>query len=155
MDPVRYLRTFDIKFNFWTMGRGELEIDRVPCFLGTDGQEKSSERFIRTLKQYDGDHATQNPGNLVRMVIAQLMYEDLSRVLSSMGRTLDKIELSLHENIVLQNFMPIWREQLGRWRNTLFHQTAAFRLLPKTFATKDTVNSGHMEARRKLLIHWC
>jgi len=47
-----------------------VEINKVPCFLGKDDQEKSAERFIPMLKRYDGDDATQNPGNLVKMVIA-------------------------------------------------------------------------------------
>ena len=59
---------------------------------------------------------------LVRDAILQIICQDVSDVLRSMSRSLDTIELELHNDETLQRTMPVWREQLGKWKNALFHQ---------------------------------
>ncbi|KAK4163102.1 hypothetical protein QBC43DRAFT_265083 [Cladorrhinum sp. PSN259] len=94
-------------------------------------------KFIRALEKYDdGRTAAQNPAKFVKMVIAELICEDLSGVLRSMSRVLDTIELDLHNDIVLQESMPMWREQLGKWRNALFHQSGSLERVAEDLATK-------------------
>lgn len=166
VDPIRHLRLFDIKFDFWTMKRTTPELDIVTCFLGSQDQEKQSEkqqphrddegflyekspgeekalvRFARALSQLSGTPVAQSPVALVKMAIGQLMHEDLSRVLFNMSRTLDQIELAIDNDDLLRRSIPMWRTQLGRWRNSMFHQSNSFRPWLQTLTANLPQPSG-------------
>lgn len=94
-------------------------------------------RLIALLERQNATMKVDTPRQVVRSALAQLMSDDLTHILGKMTHTLDEIELSLHDDLVLQRSLPVWRRQLGRWRNTLFHQGESLRelhqgLLPET-----------------------
>jgi Mg2+ and Co2+ transporter CorA len=80
-------------------------------------------RLINELMGYDGKLSANNPVAAIKQVVADIVCGDLSKVLVEMSCTLDLIELALSDDKVLQSSMPMWRDMLGRWRNSLFHQS--------------------------------
>ena len=78
---------------------------------------------------YDGKSFAKDPVAAIKQVMAGIVCEDLSNVLAQMSCTLDLIELSLSDDRVLQSSMPLWRDMLGRWRNSLFHQSTSLTYL--------------------------
>jgi len=170
VDPIRYFRIFDVTYHFWKSKLDIPELDKTPCFLEsqeqytiTDGKKDKQpaqkdqsrhqqplERFIALMMQVTPPQAANSePRRLIQGVFAQLMCEDLPPILGKMALALKQIELSLHDDRVLQKSIHVWRRQLGRWRNTLFHQSEQLRDLSLDFlmpgetaeSTQDTLHS--------------
>jgi Mg2+ and Co2+ transporter CorA len=74
------------------------------------------------------------PQNFVQSVIAQMVCQDLSDLLRSIGLVLDSIELSLHDDYILQQAMLAWRAFLGTWRNICYHQSALLQRMTSQLA---------------------
>lgn len=159
VDPIRYFRTFDITFDFWHAKTSTVELEKTPCFLdmqevGTKGKhadhrkqiyyQEPMERLIALLEREFANRTVHTPRYLIRRALAQLMSNDLTLILGKMTHTLDEIELSLHDDLVLQRSLPVWRRQLGRWRNTLFHQGESLR---------ELYVDGPDQGRDALLLH--
>jgi len=165
VDPRRQFDIIDFKFEFWT-GNQSAERSRVPCFLKDSGLEENANtttaggtgtlrdnlvsRITRRLEQHIMNSTMLNPGELVKTAVVQLMRDDLSSVLSRMSCALDVIELALHNDVVLQESMPIWREQLGGWRNALYHQIAWLDSVAEKLAA-EAATDDPLKQRLKLL----
>ena len=137
VDPPRYHRVFD--FTYGRTEEGDKMVSKFrPCFLDD----------VRPLKRFRdqvavdivGIFTRSNPrqnqhmdgGKLkaeVREIIAAYVCDDSSQVLRAMSRSLDEIELSLHDDTKLQSSVARWRDYLGRWRNMVFHEGKAVRAL--------------------------
>jgi Mg2+ and Co2+ transporter CorA len=99
--------------------------------------------------------------HFVRSVIAHMACQDLSDLLRSIGLVLDSIELSLHDDNILQHAMPAWRAFLGTWRNICYHQSALLQRLasqlalmpdPKTKASPATADVTQSLSRVKIKV---
>jgi len=161
------------KFSTWT-SRASYTRFQVPCFAqnarqgdiinhngpvprGATGPTCSDDgrvlnRFVRALK---GVNAATMPSPMqkVKMAMVEVVCEDLSHVLDNMSRTLDNIELSLHDGVP-QETRPRWREQLGRWQNTLMHQSTSLeRMLSNLSGSRNTDSEGpRLEKRLARLV---
>lgn len=88
---------------------------------------KAKSRIIKALTLHAKNPNLQDtvmlhPDEMIKIIIAHMACEDVARVLRSITLALDAIELALHDDAVLRQSMPLWREQLGVWRNLLFGQ---------------------------------
>ncbi len=129
--------------------------DAVPA----DGTAALLDRFVASVRRLGRPGPVREQGSsgiehysveIVKSAVAQLIYEDQVRVLSSMGRQLDAVELALHDNGALQASMSIWRGQLGLWRNTLFHQSTALRDLSKYLTAEGFQRPDEPDLRWRL-----
>jgi len=159
VDPVRHHEIANVKFDFWGWNSKDPDIYEVPCFLqrsrvddrdpntAVGGQrlsfeeccreERPMERLVSLLTQHGSNtSAAKDPARFIQYIIAKLIYQDLGNVMACVGRTLDEIELALSNNALLQSSMPMWREQLGAWRNVLFHQSILLGRLAKTLKAR-------------------
>lgn len=109
-------------------------------------------RFIGALADLNDKATTRNPITLVREAISRIVCEDITNILRDMGRSLDTIELELHNDETLQKAMPMWREQLGKWKNALFHQGRSIKQMMENSAAlngrpvgKSTAGDGDAE----------
>jgi len=93
---------------------------------GGDGRksDETANRLAALYKRY-AENTSGDIRRLARSAILHMMWEDFAGVLRSIAKGMDVIELSIHDDLVLQDSMPLWREQLGKWPNILFHQSRA------------------------------
>jgi hypothetical protein len=157
VDPVRRFHVLDFKWSAWRLD-GNLEEKVIPCFIqdvpkvesGAGGdhgnhhgimvrgntatpyfEARPLDRLIRALKQAANCDTIVNPERIVKTAMIEIACEDLSLVVKSISRALDGIELSLHNDAVLQESMSQWREQLGRWQNIFVHQSLSLQRMSK------------------------
>ena len=135
VDPLRHHRIFRLKYgrtpedDTWSEGRQR-------CFVE---DERPLDRVVKAFEERikrvtETDRKSSPPSYLETLVIdtmASLACEDLSLVLGKMSRSLDKIELALHDDNFLQRSVNEWRSQLGRWRNDLFYQNTSLKYISR------------------------
>jgi len=93
------------------------------------------------LKNADGLRGSKHPEGhntpyLIKALISRVVHDDIAQVMGVMSKSLDQIELSLHDDNKLRDSVGMWRDWLGRWRNMIFHQERALRLM-RTYLTND------------------
>lgn len=147
VDPVRHLDVVRYTFGTWILRERKHEQFQVPCFvqsaqqgsvIGNDrvngrvrrksattgfGEERVLNRLIGALQRANnGGTAMQSPDKAVVMAMAEIVCDDFSDVVDRIGCAIDDIDLTIHNDRILQESVSRWREQLGRWQNILIHQ---------------------------------
>ena len=107
--------------------------ERQPAQKDQFRSQRPLERLILLLTQgrLNPDEADKSEElrRLFQRTFAQIMCDDLSPLLPKIALALNQIELSLHDDQLLQNSIGDWRRRLGRWRNILIHQSELLREL--------------------------
>lgn len=69
-------------------------------------------------------------------LIRESVTRDESSVLSALDRSLDEIDLTMSQDILIRHDLLQWKGLLSRWRNLLFHQTKSLKRLQKSIDLK-------------------
>ncbi|KAK6540682.1 hypothetical protein TWF694_008075 [Orbilia ellipsospora] len=162
VDPVRYHLIVNINFKGPDYAFERVD-QRVSCFLNTTRNTDNYpipsdpidypldqpyvDRLAEIFKESKDRDVARNPQKLIEATLARGLHDDITCLLRRIGCTLDTIELSLHDDMVLQNSVSTWRSQLGWCRHVLFRQGELIRrvsvgLGPTTYENATTENSS-------------
>ncbi|KAF3223479.1 hypothetical protein TWF106_004872 [Orbilia oligospora] len=174
-DPIRYHNISGGTYQFRS-GNYDWSEELVPCFLDpTTIQEKPPERprkpsythrkmifdhtetsnndhdlrlkrFLDILETLGKESTDKTPQYLVERALIQLACKDLRQILKKVSYMLDTIELSLHDDTVLQDSLSMWRYQLGTCRNMLFHENISLRRLQGSIKSKVGARSNQISS---------
>ncbi|KAK6351929.1 hypothetical protein TWF718_005074 [Orbilia javanica] len=110
--------------------------------------EPRLKKFISIFRKFcdSTDFTDNDPQSLVQMALARLACEDLAPLLERMGRMLDAIEISLHNDTILQNSLPTWRRQLGNCRKILFNESESLHNLHASIELKTAAANRNISS---------
>ncbi|KAF3184796.1 hypothetical protein TWF788_005047 [Orbilia oligospora] len=174
-DPIRYHNISSGTYQFRS-GNYDWSEELVPCFLDPttiqenppkqpkkpsythrkmifDHTETSNndhdlrlKRFLDILETLGKESTDKTPQYLVERALIQLACKDLRQILKKVSYMLDTIELSLHDDTVLQDSLSMWRYQLGTCRNMLFHENILLRRLQGSIKSKVGARSNQISS---------
>lgn len=111
----------------------------APCFIENPN---TGLRFISAFEEEIRNNASAPDWeSVIRNTITKIVVKDQSAVLLDMNEEMDDIDVSLSNDEALRNTMPLWRDQLGRWRRAVVHYAANIRHISKTLQKQSTTNS--------------
>ncbi|KAK0654875.1 cora-like Mg2+ transporter protein-domain-containing protein [Cercophora newfieldiana] len=147
VDPIRYHRVFDIEYGE-TEEKDTMKARYRRCFIE---DSRPIERFKEAIQNFiatDSDIDRGYPAtHWVKVLVSRIIHDDIAEVLGAMSKSLDQIELSLHDDHELRDSVALWRERLARWRNTIFRQE---RLIRTYLATGLRLAHSPPEAFKRL-----
>ncbi|GAB1310712.1 hypothetical protein MFIFM68171_00922 [Madurella fahalii] len=173
-DPRRKYQVRGIKFSFWK-DQENSTYETIPCFrqakiseaapdqgegsepntTTTNGVPAAEEKILDPKRHVERDPASwflqilgqyaETPSEATKLAIAHIICEDVSCILDNIRRALGDIELALHDDIILRESMPRWREQLGSWRYILCDQSMSLAFLSQHLGFEDTAPRGHLQ----------
>lgn len=110
------------QYKLWGKNDHE-EIISEPCFSAEE-YSSSRDRFISELEKCEKQGIQEFEPTLANIIV-NMMRDDTSKMLPCLNEALDKIDISLSDDAILQKSLQTWRDRLGRWRIDLIHQTTS------------------------------
>jgi CorA-like Mg2+ transporter protein len=131
VDPKRKYYITKKKYKLWGTELPESSTIES-CFLDeVDGYAKV--RFIEELRRHEERTLMDDFIHEIQNIITHIMVTNTTQILISIHDSLDKIDLSLSNDDVLRNSLPIWRERFGLWRQDLLRSLVSVKEILKTF----------------------
>jgi len=121
VDEIRSLKRFqefttaNVVGQFQAWFRGGQRLSELRCGINSDDKMLES---------------------LIVDVMTSCARDDIRQLLPALSKSLDEIELSLHDDVKLQSSVTSWRDLLGRWRNMIFHQEKTLRAFHQQLSTR-------------------
>ncbi|KAK4445315.1 cora-like Mg2+ transporter protein-domain-containing protein [Podospora aff. communis PSN243] len=147
VDPIRHHRVLGVTYGRINDNENIATVTKRECFID---DLRPIERFRDAIREANNSHDIEGRENTpysIKALITRIAHNDILEVLDSMSKSLDDIELSLHDDSILRDCVAIWRVRLGKWRNTIFHQERVLRLIRKNLEEDRQAPQTESESR--------